>query len=148
MQAQATGNNRRKISEGLAAAAMALLLTYIADAAVGQGKIGFLPMTEAQRGMILGTTSIALFFAAFGVMWKQKKRSKVAAALLIAGGSITGTSVLASSAMAEGGLGAISASFLGVIAAGYVIMGLGIWQMARTSRAGATHVSEPTSGKS
>jgi hypothetical protein len=146
MQAQATGNNRRKISEGLAAAAMALLLTYIADAAVGQGKTGFLPMTEAQRGMILGTTSIALFFAAFGVMWKQ--RSKVAAVLLIAGGAIMGTSVVASSAMAEGGLGKISASFLGVIVAGYVIMGLGIWQMARTSKAGATHVSKPPSGKS
>lgn len=148
MQTQATGNNRRKISEGLAATAMVLLLTYIADAAVGQGKAGFLPMTEAQRGMILGMTSIVLFFAAFGVMWKQEQRSKVAALLLIAGGAIMGTSVVASSAMAEGGLGAISASFLGVIVAGYVIMGLGIWQVARTSKAGATHVSKPPSGKS
>jgi hypothetical protein len=35
---------RQKISEALAIVAMALVLTYITDAAIGQGKEGFLPM--------------------------------------------------------------------------------------------------------
>ena len=35
---------RQKISEVLAIVAMTLVLTYITDAAVGQGKQGFLPM--------------------------------------------------------------------------------------------------------
>jgi len=33
---------------------MVLLLTYITDAAVGQGEAGFLPMSEKERGMIFG----------------------------------------------------------------------------------------------
>lgn len=120
---------KKRLSEALAIIAMALLLTYIADAAVGQGKVGFLPMSEAQRGTIFGGSSIVLFFAAFGIGWREK--SKTMAALLIAGGAITGTSVLGASAAAEGGLAGISGSFLGVIILGYVIMGLGIWKIAR-----------------
>jgi len=120
---------KKRLSEALAIIAMALLLTYIADAAVGQGKVGFLPMSEAQRGAIFGGSSIVLFFAAFGIGWREKSRTT--AALLIAGGAITGTSVLGASAAAEGGLAGISGSFLGVIILGYVIMGLGIWKIAR-----------------
>jgi hypothetical protein len=56
---------RQKISEVLAIVAMALVLTYIADAGVGQGKQGFLPMSAVQRGMIFGASSIILFFLSF-----------------------------------------------------------------------------------
>ena len=56
---------RQKISEVLAIVAMALVLIYIADAAVGQGKQGFLPMNAAYRGMIFGTSSLILFFNHF-----------------------------------------------------------------------------------
>jgi len=116
----------------VAAIAMALLLLYVVDAAVamsaGREGTGFLPMNEAQRGMILGGLSIILFFAAFAINWKAN--SKSTAILLIAGGAITGTAVLAAAAMGES-MAEISPSFVGIIVIGYVIMGLGIWQAVR-----------------
>jgi hypothetical protein len=110
----------------LAIIAMALLLIYIADAAVGQGKQGFLPMSASLRGMIFGGTSIILFFISFGIGIKEK--SKITTILLIAGGAIIGTSVLGTAAMATGGLAAIQSSFLAVIVLGYIILGLGIFR--------------------
>jgi hypothetical protein len=49
---------RQKISEVLAIVAMALVLTYITDAAVVQGKQGFLRLNAVQRGMTFGASSI------------------------------------------------------------------------------------------
>ena len=105
---------------------MALVLTYITDAAVGQGKQGFLPMNAAERGIIFGASSIILFFLAFGVGIKEK--SKVTTILLVTGGVIIGTSVLGAAAMTKGGLTAISSSLLVVVILGYIIMGLGIFR--------------------
>jgi len=119
-----TATVKKKVSEIIVIAGMILLLIYIIDAAVGQGEVGFLPMTEKERGMILGTSSLILFFAAFGIGFREK--SSTLTILLIAGGALIGTSVLAASAMAEGGLATISGSFVGVIILGYIIMGLGI----------------------
>lgn len=124
---------KSKISDILAIVAMALLVTYIADAAVGQGKVGFLPMSAEQRGMIFGTTSIVLFFASFGIGFREMP--KLATYLLIAGGALMGTSVLGSVAMNHGGLANISASFAGIIAIGYIIMGLGIFRIVKKSKA-------------
>ena len=118
---------RQKISEVLAIVAMALVLIYIADAGVGQGKQCFLPMNAAQRGWLFGGSSIILFFLSFGIGIKEK--SKITTILLIAGGAIIGTSVLGASAMAKGGLTAIHSSFLVVIILGYIIMGLGIFRL-------------------
>ena len=115
---------KKKVSEIMAIAGMILLLTYITDAAVGQGETGFLPMSEKERGMIFGLSTMILFFVAFGVGLHEK--SATITILLIVGGALIGTSVLAASLMAEGGLAAISASFLGIIIVGYIIMGLGI----------------------
>ena len=117
-------SKRKKISEVFAIAAMILLLVYISDAAVGQGKQGFLPLNAAQRGMLLGSSSIILFLLSFGIGITQ--RTKITTILLIVGGAIIATSVLAASAMAKGGLGAISSSFLIVVILGFIIMGLGI----------------------
>ena len=119
-----TTTTRKKSSEIIVIAGMILLLIYIADAAVGQGEAGFLPMTEKERGMIFGTSSIILFFASFGIGFREK--SSTLTILLIAGGALIGTSVLGASVMAKGGLGTISGSFVGVVVAGYIIMGLGI----------------------
>jgi len=120
-----TKNKRKRISEILAIVAMILLLTYIADAAVAQGnKQGFLPMSAAQRGMIFGASTIVLFFVSFGIGFGEK--AKMTTVLLIAGGAIIGTSVLAASAMAKGGLASIQNSFVSVVVLGYIIMGLGI----------------------
>lgn len=123
----------RRISEFVAIAALIILLTYIADAAIGQGKSGFLPMTAGQRGMILGTSSIVLFFVAIGIGFRE--RSRVTGGLVTAGGAIMGTSVVIASAMGEGGLGSIRGSFLGIIVVGYIIMGIGILMLVRTKKA-------------
>jgi hypothetical protein len=123
----------RRISEFVAIAALIILLTYIADATIGQGKSGFLPLTAGQRGMIFGTSSIVLFFVAIGIGFKE--RSRVTGGLVTAGGAIMGTSVLVASAMGEGGLGSIRGSFLGIIIVGYIIMGLGILMLVRTKKA-------------
>jgi hypothetical protein len=123
----------RRISEFVAIAALIILLTYIIDAAIGQGKSGFLPMTAGQRGMTFGTSSIVLFFVAIGIGFKEK--SRVTGGLVTAGGAIMGTSVVLASAMGEGGLGSIRGSFLGIIVIGYIIMGLGILLLVRTKKA-------------
>ncbi len=122
----------RRISEFIAIAALIILLTYIADAAIGQGKSGFLPMTAGQRGMIFGTSSIVLFFVAIGIGFKEK--SSVTGGLVTAGGAIMGTSVMLASVMGEGGLSSIRGSFLGIIVIGYIIMGLGILLLVRTKK--------------
>ncbi|HJT47102.1 MAG TPA: hypothetical protein VJ729_02880 [Nitrososphaeraceae archaeon] len=123
---------KRKISEFVAIVAMILLLIYISDAAVGQGKQGFLPMNAAQRGMIFGASSIILFFISFSLVG-FKEKTKITTILLIVGGALIGTSVLGASVMARrgvgeegGGLATISGSFIAVIILGYIIMGLGI----------------------
>ncbi len=115
---------KKKVSEIFVIAGMVLLLTYITDASVGQGETGFLPMSEKERGMIFGLSTMILFFAAFGVGLHEK--SATTTIFLIVGGALIGTSVLAASLMAEGGLATISGSFIGVIIVGYIIMGLGI----------------------
>jgi len=115
---------KKKVSEIIVMVGMVLLLTYITDAAVGQGETGFLPMSEKERGVIFGLSTIILFFAAFGVGFHEK--SALTTILLIVGGALIGTSVLAASLVAEGGLASISNSFIGVIITGYIIMGLGI----------------------
>jgi len=122
--AMKTATVKKKVSEIIAIAGMVLLLTYIFDAAVGQGETGFLPMSEKERGTIFGLSTIILFFAAFGIGFNEK--SATTTILLIVGGALIGTSVLSASLMAEGGLATISNSFIGVIIVGYIIMGLGI----------------------
>ncbi len=122
--AMKTATVKKKVSEIIVIAGMVLLLTYITDAAVGEGETGFLPMSEKERGMIFGMSTIILFFTAFGVGFNEK--SALTTIFLIVGGALIGTSVLAASSMAEGGLATISGSFLGVIIVGYIIMGLGI----------------------
>jgi hypothetical protein len=122
-----TKSRKKKASEVLAIIAMVLLLTYIADAATAHGnKQGFLPMNAAQRGMIFGASSIILFLLSFAIGFGEK--SKITTVLLIAGGALIGTSVLASSIMAKGASAGIQSSFGVVIIIGYIIMGLGIFR--------------------
>jgi hypothetical protein len=124
-------SKKKRTSEALAIAAMVLLVTYIADAAIGQGKQGFLPMSAAQRGFIFGGTSIILFLISFAIGFGEK--SNITTILLIAGGALIGTSVLASSVMGKGGLAGIQSSFIAVIVIGYIIMGLGIIRSVKKS---------------
>ncbi|HZA08315.1 MAG TPA: hypothetical protein VE619_11480 [Nitrososphaeraceae archaeon] len=126
-----TKSKKKTTSEVLAIIAMAMLLTYIADAAIAHGanKKGFLPMSAAQRGIIFGISTIILFLLSFAIGYREK--SKITTILLIIGGALIGTSILASSAMAKGGLAGIQSSFTGVIIIGYIIMGLGILRVVQ-----------------
>ena len=120
-----TKSKKKRVSEALAIIAMALLLTYIADAAVARGNNqGFLPMSAAQRGMIFGTSSIILFFVSFAIGFSE--RSILTTVLLISGGALIGSSVLAASVMANGGLVGTQRSFGAIIIIGFIIMALGI----------------------
>jgi len=110
-------------------AGMAILLIYVLDALVGEGEAGFLPMTAEERGRTFGTSSMILFFAAFGVGFKE--RSLPLTSLLITGGALMGTSVLVASAMAEGGLLEAPGAFVAVIIIGYIIMALGILRIVQ-----------------
>lgn len=116
------------VSWTIAAVAMSLLLTYIADAALQltQGT-RFLPLTELERGRIFGVVSIVLFFAAFGA--GLNSRSRLTAALMIAGGLIMSKSVLAALVIYGKELPVVTQTFVGVAVIGYIIAGLGIWQM-------------------
>jgi len=115
---------KKILSEVMVIAALVILLVYVSDALIGQGETGFLPMTVEERGRTLGTSSMILFFVAFAIGFKE--RSPILTILLVVGGVLMGTSVLAASVMAEGGLVEAPAAFLGVIVIGYIIMGLGI----------------------
>jgi len=115
---------KKVASEVMVIAGMAILLIYILDAAVAEGETGFLPMTAEERGRTFGTSSMILFFASFGVGFRE--RSLLLTSMLIAGGALMGTSVLVASAMAEGGISEAPAAFIAVIIIGYIIMGLGM----------------------
>lgn len=112
----------------IAAVAMALLLTYIADAALQlTGGTRFLTLTELERGRIFGIISIVLFFTAIGV--GIGTRSTVTPALVIAGGFIMSKSVILALAIYGERLGAVTQTFVSIAILGYVIAALGIWQM-------------------
>ena len=120
---------KKAAAEIMVIAAMAILLVYILDAMVAEGETGFLPMTAEERGRTFGTSSMILFFVSFGVGYKE--RSIILTSTLIAGGALMGTSVLAASAMAEGGLSEAPGAFIAVIIVGYIIMALGILRIIR-----------------
>lgn len=129
---------KSKVSDLMAIVAMALLVIYIADAAVGKGHVGFLPMNAEQRGIVFGATSIALFFASFGIGFLQM--SRLATYLLIGGGALMGTSVLGAAFMGNGGITSISASFAAIIAIGYIIMCLGIFRLVKKVKPPKTNI--------
>jgi hypothetical protein len=75
---------RRILSQLLAASALALFSILVIDTIIGQGGRGFLSMDTQQKGPIFGSTPIFLFFASFGLGYKE--RSKLTSILLIVGG--------------------------------------------------------------
>lgn len=86
-QQLASPNKRRRVlSQLLAAAALALFSILVIDTIIGQGGRGFLSMDTQQKGPIFGSTPIFLFFASFGLGYKE--RSKLTSILLIIGGTM------------------------------------------------------------
>jgi hypothetical protein len=98
-QEQIRSSNRRrsKLSQVLAGTALALFSILVMDAIMGQGGLGFLSMDTRYKGPIFGISSEILFFASFGIGYKQ--RSILTSLLLLAGGSLIITFWLVAPAM-------------------------------------------------
>lgn len=137
-------NSRKITAEVIASIALIMLVVYIADAGVSMinKASGFLPLSAKDRGMIFGGGSILLFLIAYGV--GSNIISKPLTVILIIGGAIMGTAVLASTFMMPGNssmtlssssttkqMQTSSGQFIAVIAIGYIIMGLGILRAIR-----------------
>ncbi len=112
-----TVSSKVRVAEGLSIAALILLLIYGADASVGQGKTGFLPMDEMTRGIIFGAGAVGLSIAAFFVSLKEK--SKITSILLIVNGIL----------IIIGGIAADGAA--SVLAMGTVVLAMGIIKISR-----------------
>jgi hypothetical protein len=135
---------RKIASEVLVSIALALLIIYILDIGVSKlsGSEGFLPLSDQDRGMIIGGGSILLFIISFGI--GINVASRLLTVLLIIGGAIMGTTVLILSLVApiqdgvdtnsssdSGQSQILSPQFIGIIVIGYIIMGLGILRALR-----------------
>jgi hypothetical protein len=126
-----TSNKKRLFSRILAIAAMTLLLVDTLDTFISQGRHEFLPLNDQQRGILLGVSSIVLFFMSFGIGFREN--SKLITSLLIAGGIL-----LAGSKLVEPSIGlnlflAIALPYLysSLIAVGFILIGLGLFRVIR-----------------
>jgi hypothetical protein len=121
---------KKKISETLAIVAIVLLAIDTAETFIAQGGKRFLPLTDQQSGILLGISSIVLFFLSFGFGFRQ--RARITTVLLIAGGA-----VLAVSKLVEPTIGlnlylviVLPYLYISLIAIGFILIGLGILRAA------------------
>jgi hypothetical protein len=122
---------KRMISEIFAIVAIVLMSTDTAGTFIAQGGERFLPLTDQQSGILLGISSIILFFLSFGIGFRQKAR--ITTVLLMAGGAM-----LAVSKLIEPSLGlnlflaiALPSLYIFLIVIGFVLIGLGVLRAAR-----------------
>ncbi|HEY1247512.1 MAG TPA: hypothetical protein VGE97_00860 [Nitrososphaera sp.] len=117
---------KKRISEILAIVAIVLLSIDTVETFVAQGGARFLPLTDQQSGILLGVSSIILFFFSFAVVFRQKAR--ITTALLIAGGAILAVSKLLEPRMGLNLYLAVALPFLyiSLIAIGFILIGLGL----------------------
>ncbi|RMF32299.1 MAG: hypothetical protein D6752_00400 [Candidatus Nitrosothermus koennekii] len=121
-----TVSSRIRIAEGLSIAGLILLIIYGADAAVGQGKTGFLPMDEMTRGIGFGGGAVALSIAAFFVSLRE--RSNITSILLIINGILILIGGISAVVFSEGGN---AAGAYGVLAMGIIVLAMGIIKILR-----------------
>ncbi len=127
MTAQINLRKRKNISELLAVVAIILLILDTANTFTSQSGNGFLHLTDRQSGIYLGLPSVFLFFASFGIGFRQKTR--LMASLLMAGGVL-----LAVTKIIEPTFGlnlylaiALPYVYISLIAIGFILLGLGLW---------------------
>ena len=123
--------HRKRISEILAVVAIVLLTIDTAGTFIAQGGDRFLPLTDQQSGILLGISSIILFFLSFGIGFRQKAR--VTTVLLMAGGAILAVSKLLEPTMGLNLFLAIVLPYLyiSLIAIGFILIGLGLLRAVR-----------------
>ena len=122
---------KRKTSEIIAIIAITLLVIDTAGTFLAQGGRRFLPLTDQQSGILLGISSIILFFLSFGIGYRQKTR--ITTVLLIAGGLILAVSKLIEPRM---GLNlflvvALPYLYVSLIVVGFILTGLGLLRFVR-----------------
>jgi hypothetical protein len=122
---------KRKTSEILAIIAIILLVIDTAGTFLAQGGRRFLPLTDQQSGILLGISSIILFFLSFGIGYRQKTR--ITTVLLIAGGLILAVSKLIEPTMGLNLFLALALPYLYVslIVVGFILTGLGLLRVVR-----------------
>jgi hypothetical protein len=123
--------HEKRISEILAIVAIVLLSMDTVGTFIAQGGDRFLPLTDQQSGILLGISSIILFFLSFGIGFRQKTR--VTTILLIAGGTILAVSKLLEPTMGLNLFLAVALPYLYVslIAIGFILIGLGLLRAVR-----------------
>jgi hypothetical protein len=122
---------KRKTSEILAIIAITLLVIDTAGTFLAQGGRRFLPLTDQQSGILLGISSIILFFLSFGIGYRQKTR--ITTVLLIAGGLILAVSKLIEPTMGLNLFLALALPYLyiSLIVIGFILTGLGLLRVVR-----------------
>jgi hypothetical protein len=122
---------KRKTSEILAIIAIILLVIDTAGTFLAQGGRRFLPLTDQQSGILLGISSIILFFLSFGIGYRQKTR--ITTVLLIAGGLILAVSKLIEPTMGLNLFLALALPYLyiSLIVIGFILTGLGLLRVVR-----------------
>lgn len=122
---------KKRISEILAIIAIVFLSIDTVETFVAQGGDRFLPLTDQQSGILLGISSIILFFLSFGFGFRQKTR--ITTVLLIAGGAILAVSKLLEPTMGLNLFLAVALPYLylSLIAIGFVLIGLGLLRTVR-----------------
>jgi hypothetical protein len=122
---------KRKTSEILAIIAIILLVIDTAGTFLAQGGERFLPLSDQQSGILLGISSIILFFLSFGIGYRQKTR--ITTVLLIVGGLILAISKLIEPTMRLNLFLAVALPYLYVslIVIGFILTGLGLLRVVR-----------------
>ena len=122
---------KKRISEILAIVAIALLSIDTVGTFIAKGGDRFLPLTDQQSGILLGISSIILFFLSFGFGFRQKAR--ITTVLLIAGGAILAVSKLLEPTMGLNLFLAVALPYLylSLIAIGFILIGLGLLRAVR-----------------
>jgi hypothetical protein len=122
---------KRKTSEILVIIAIILLVIDTAGTFLAQGGERFLPLSDQQSGILLGISSIILFFLSFGIGYRQKTR--ITTVLLIAGGLILAISKLIEPTMRLNLFLAVALPYLYVslIVIGFILTGLGLLRVVR-----------------
>jgi hypothetical protein len=122
---------KRRTSEILAIVAIILLVIDTAGTFLAQGGVRFLPLTDQQSGILLGISSIILFFLSFGIGFRQKTR--ITTVLLIVGGLILAVSKLIEPTMSLNLFLVVALPYLYVslIVVGFILTGLGLLRVVR-----------------
>jgi hypothetical protein len=122
---------KKRISEILAIVAIVLLSIDTVGTFIAKRGDRLLPLTDQQSGILLGLSSIILFFLSFGFGFRQKAR--ITTVLLIAGGAILAVSKLLEPTMGLNLFLAVALPYLylSLIAIGFILIVLGLLRAVR-----------------